>query len=325
MTLLSFGDFIDFYHKLKNKGAAFLFSKLFKFSFNERVSSKWDAFESVSDFWVIPEIVKSWNHKISGNEDVIYEEYVTDKYFRNANGLRLLSVGCGEGLHERNFGKSGKFDTIVGVDISPESIANARKKAVEANLKIDYFSGDFRKIEFGDQKFDVVVFNSSLHHFENIPSFLSDCINPLLSENGKVVVFEYCGPNRLQWRTSQLEESNRILKILPSRYKMRIDRKSIKKKVYRPGLLRMLMVDPSEAPDSENLRKGLISNFDELEETELGWNITHLLLKDIAHNFLNDDKETKNLLREIIQKEADFVAINKENDAIFGVYQKRKS
>ncbi|MBK9224433.1 MAG: hypothetical protein IPO23_06915 [Flavobacterium sp.] len=49
----------------------------------------------------------------------------------------------------------------------------------------------------------------------------------------------------------------------------------------------------------------------------------HILLKDIAHNFLKRDEITKRLIQELIEKEDQFVATTNENDAIFGVYQKR--
>ena len=136
-----------------------------------------------------------------------------------------------------------------------------------------------------------------------------------------VVIFEYCGPNRLSWRKSQLKESNKILHKLPPRFKTLIDGKSIKRKVYRPGLVRMMLVDPSEAPDSENLVKSLNENFNVLEEKKLGWNITHLLLKGISHNFLKSDEETKKLLELILDQEEAFVQTTQENDAIFGIYK----
>ena len=99
--------------------------KLFKFSNQNRVASKWDSFHTESDFWVIPEVKADWNFKISGDYNVTYEEYVSQKYLNNNAELKLLSIGCGEGLHERNFIKHFPFSKVVGIDISSESIANA--------------------------------------------------------------------------------------------------------------------------------------------------------------------------------------------------------
>jgi hypothetical protein len=84
----------------------------------------------------------------------------------------------------------------------------------------------------------------------------------------------------------------------------------------------MLLVDPSEAPDSASIVSALNTNFKVLEQTNLGWNILHLLLKGIAHNFCNDEKETQDLLHNLFLEEDQFVTKTKSSDAIFGVYQK---
>lgn len=321
--MITIGDFIDVYLKLKQKGFSFLMRKLFKFSNQNRVASKWDSFHTESDFWVIPEVKADWNFKISGDYNVTYEEYVSQKYLNNNAELKLLSIGCGEGLHERNFIKHFPFSKVVGIDISSESIANAISFAENELLKIDYLAGDFTKMNFQNQKFDIILFDSSLHHFENIKSFLKNNINPLLSKDGIVVVFEYCGPNRLQWRPSQLKKVNQILSNLPESYRILTNTNLIKRKAYRPGILRMFLVDPSEAPDSENLQKALHENFEIVEETKLGWNIIQPLFKNIAHHFVNDKHETKKWIRYILDEEASFVRETNENDAIFGIYKKR--
>ena len=167
------------------------------------------------------------------------------------------------------------------------------------------------------------MFDSSLHHFDRIDEFLKNNVLPILNDNGYVLVYEYCGPNRLQWRNSQLKEANKTLKSIPSKFKTLIDGKNIKRKVYRPGLFRMFLVDPSEAPDSENLVAALNKNFKVLEEKKLGSNIVHILLKGISHNFITEDTETSKLIQELIEKENKFLNLSGENDAIFGVYQKR--
>lgn len=318
---VTFGDFLDVYHKLRQKGVKSITSKL-KLSGNSRVASKWDFYTSSSDFWVIPEIVKDWNKSISGDENIGYEDYVAQKYLSGKKDIKILSVGCGEGNNDRKFAKYPSVKAITGIDISEGAVAKARKIAQEQNLPIEYIAGDFFKLDFEKETFDVILFSSSLHHFQDISSFLKNHIKPLLKYKGLLVVFEYCGPNRLQWRKSQLDAANSLLKEMPKDYKTLYDGKSIKRKVYRPGLIRMFMVDPSEAPDSENLVKGIHDNFTVLEEAKLGWNLLHILLKGIAHNFVNDKPDTKKLLVDLIAEEKEFMRKTGENDAVFGVYQK---
>jgi ubiquinone/menaquinone biosynthesis C-methylase UbiE len=318
---ISLGDFLDVYHKIREKSVVYFFEK-FKVLPKSRIESKWDAFESTSDFWLIPEIQQSWNMKISGNPEMIYEDYVFNKYLSDKKDLRMLSVGCGEGLHERNFAKHHCFSQIDAIDFSIQSIANAKKFALENNFNIDYQAGDFKKIDLENNSYDLILFSSSLHHFENVEDTLDNFVKPLLSENGILVVFEYVGPNRLQWSKKQLDKANQLLEKLPKKFKLLINNSSIKNKVYKPGILRMLLVDPSEAIDSEAIVPSLKSKFKVLEQTNLGWNILHILLKGISHNFLNEEPETKALIKNLLEEEDIFVKQESHSDAIFGVYQK---
>lgn len=320
-SLITWGDFLDVYHKIRQKGMKYLLAKL-QLSHSKRVVSKWDLHTAASDFWEIPEIVQDWNKTISGDKNKDYEDYVAQKYFPGKSGIKMLSIGCGDGAHERKFAIYPEVEKIIGIDIAEARVARAREFAQQLNLPIEYIAGDFFKIDLEAKSFDMVLFSSSLHHFYDIDNFLRDYIKPLLKDNGLLVVYEYCGPNRLQWRSSQLYEANRILNKIPKRYRTLYDGKTLKKKVYRPGLIRMVMVDPSEAPDSENLVKGIHNNFIVLEEAKLGWNILHSLLKGIAQNFISDDSETKKLIASLIADEKTFIQDSGENDAVFGVYQK---
>jgi ubiquinone/menaquinone biosynthesis C-methylase UbiE len=321
-SLLSIGDFIDIYLKVQKKGAKFVFHKLFNLSYKDKVSSKWDNFDSESDFWIIPEIKEHWNKIISGNPKVSYEEYVAKKYFSGKSDLSLLSVGCGEGSHERNFYEYLNFKECIGVDISHGSITAAKKLAAIEQKDITYKAANFTNLDLLGKKYDIILFDSSLHHFENINQLLKDDIKPLLKKDGILVIFEYCGPNRLQWSKSQLKCGNEILKKLPANYKYFNTNGLIKQKVYRPGFLRVYAVDPSEAPDSENLVAALHATFDVVEERKLGWNIIQPLFKGIAHNFLDKTPETKKWIDFILQEEKNFLNIKgNSSDAIFGVFK----
>jgi SAM-dependent methyltransferase len=205
----------------------------------------------------------------------------------------------------------------------PKKELSEQEKKPKKRRKITYYASDFRKLNFEKESFDVILFSSSLHHFEAIDELLKNDISSLLHKNGLLVVFEFSGPNRLQWKKHQLKAANELLYEIPKNYRLLYDRKTLKKKVYRPGLIRMYLVDPSEAPDSANLVKAIHNNFSVIEESMLGWNLLHLALKGISHNFLNNKDETKKLIQYMIQKENEYVAETGESDAVFGVYQKK--
>ncbi len=321
-TYVSIGDFIDLFYKVKQKGYIELFSK-FHLSNQTRTISKWNSITASSDFWIIPEIRNRWNEKCTGNHNLEYEDYVVCKYLLGSKGLRMLSVGCGSGSRERKFGRFSNFDLIEGIDMAAKKIDEAREQAYDLKLNnIKYIVGEFTTHEFEHDSYDIILFNSSLHHFKDIDNLIQTKVLPLLKKGGYLVIFEYVGPKRLQWTKLQLEFSNKLLKDLPSKYKIRFNSKSIKQRIYRPGLLRMLIVDPSEAIDSDSIIPSIHKHFSIIEEKKIGWDISHLLFKDIAHNFLNKDGETQMLLSYLFDKEDEYLRLTGRSDAIFGIYQK---
>jgi hypothetical protein len=119
-----------------------------------------------------------------------------------------------------------------------------------------------------------------------------------------------------------LDWANKLLKEIPDKYKTRFNSTTIKKRIYRPSLLRMFLVDPSEAVESQEILPVLHKYFKPLEERKVGWDVLHLLLKDISHNFLSDNNETKSLLTYIFEQEDNYLSETGRSDAVFGIYQK---
>lgn len=253
-----------------------------------------------------------------------YEDYFVEKHLAGRQNLRMLSVGSGTGTRERRFAKHPVFERIEGIDIAPHNVVVASDFAAKDGFKnIHYSVADFEKYPFEINSYDLILFNSSLHHFRNISALLEQKVAPLLRENGFLVIYEYVGPNRLQWTDYQLKRVNELLSELPEKYRKRYGSKSIKKRVYRPGLLRMIAVDPSEAVDSESIIPSLRKHFSIVEEKKLGWDILQPLMKDIAHNFLTEDEETNSLLQYIFKSEDTYLEEKGRSDGVFGVYQKK--
>ncbi|HPR30437.1 MAG TPA: class I SAM-dependent methyltransferase [Prolixibacteraceae bacterium] len=324
-TYLSFGDWIDLYFKLRQKR----YRKLilgFNRQGKERTAAKWNSQLLSSDFWMIPEVRKRWNEKCTGHPDREYEDYFVQRYLPQSRNLRMLSVGCGSGARERKFARFPQFASIEGIDLAEKRIDEARKEASVLNLhQVHYHAGDFLNHPFACGTYDVVLFHSSLHHFNHLSQLIPEKVLPLLKPGGYLVLFEYTGPNRLQWSRRQLKRVNEILSMLPERYRKRRGNSALKRKAYRPGWIRMLLVDPSEAPDSESILPEIHRHFRTLEEKHVGWNLTHVLFKDIAHNFLQNDEETRRWIDFVFEKEDAFLKETGHSDAVFGIYQKKES
>ncbi len=80
---------------------------------------------------------------------------VMSELAETGHGRRALDIGTGTGQFAFYLAEQG-FE-VDGVDISEKMIVWAREKALQANLKIDFKTGDAEHLDFEDNTFDVVV------------------------------------------------------------------------------------------------------------------------------------------------------------------------
>jgi ubiquinone/menaquinone biosynthesis C-methylase UbiE len=219
--------------------------------------------------------------------------------------------------------ESGRFSEVLGIDLSGESIREANRKVAEKALpNIRFEQADFYSFDLKEGYYDMVLFYSALHHFKNI-ELVAERICKALKSDGLVILCEYVGKNRLQFSKDQITEMNRLLDIIPKRYKTRYLTSWTKKKIYAPGLLRMLISDPSEAVESESIIPIIHSQFEVLEEKKIGGDLLMMVLKDIAHHFNSEDVEVKQVLERTFEEEDKYLMNAANPNFIFGVYRKK--
>lgn len=319
--LITYDDFAETYAKIHQRGLQFIFSK-FNFDQTKRTRSAFNTEFDSSNYWIIPGVRKRWNRIISGDENKSYEHYVVENYLKDKTGLKFLSLGSGVCSHELIFASYSQFAEVKCVDFSEKLLKTAESIAKEKGISNMIFSSEnVNEMHLPENSLDVVLFHSSLHHFENVDKLLNK-IKVALKPNGILILNDFVGPHRLQYPKEQIQAINHILKYhIPKKFRERYQTGILKESISGPGYIRMYLADPSEAIESEKIIPALRKHFKTLEEKNVGGDLLMLLLKDISHHFTNENEETKRVLEIIFKEEEKFIS-NRVGDFVFGVYVK---
>lgn len=109
-----------------------------------------------------------------------------------ASGKDVLEYGCGVGNFSFDLAAAGA--RVTGIDISPESVGTARRRASEMNLDtMEFMVMNAEAMSFPDESFDVVVGSAILHHLD-----LERCsaeIMRVLRPGGRAIFLEPLGHN----------------------------------------------------------------------------------------------------------------------------------
>lgn len=314
-------DLIDLYTKIKLRGTHFILSK-FNLDSTKRTKSAFNELEiNAAHSWIIPRVHERWNKLISGEPNQNFKQFLVSNFLNSSNNIKMLSLGSGRCEHELELAKHSNFEEIVCMDISDSLISNAKKNAKKNNLNNIYFKVENAyKYSFPKDYFDVVFFHASLHHFENINHFLNDKVKHTLKKDGLLIINEFVGANRLQYPKNQILAINKCLDLIPQKFKKRYKLNLYKNKYYGSGLLRMIIADPSECVDSSSIIPVIHNNFNTIYEKPFGGNILVPALKDLAHHFVDLNKEKDEVLSKLFEFEDCYLKTH-NSDYIFGIYK----
>ncbi|MCX4681125.1 class I SAM-dependent methyltransferase [Streptomyces sp. NBC_01433] len=92
------------------------------------------------------------------------------------SGKSVLDLACGTGFYSREFKRRAASD-VLGVDISVEMIAAARKFEQMDPLRVRYEVGDVAELRSLDRHFDIAVGVQCLNYAENIAAMERVCRN----------------------------------------------------------------------------------------------------------------------------------------------------
>lgn len=161
---------------------------------------------------------------------------------------RAISVGAGTGVHERDLVERGLVKHFDLFEVSADRVTQSEKYAADAGMSENFTAhlADALEQDF-EEVYDLVYWRSALHHMFDVDKAVAWSVRAL-KPGGHLVVSEYIGPTRLQWRPVEtqtarnfLRENLSIVGVEPKRVKRRSQFRRFKQ----------FLRDPSEAPQSD--------------------------------------------------------------------------
>lgn len=109
----------------------------------------------------------------------------------------ILDVGCGSGIYGQVFAKCNPNLNVLGIDQDNVlQIARSRAVKMQVEKQLEYLSGDFNEISFG-QGFDAVLFSNIFHGFDrDINIRLMQKAFSSLQAGGTIVINEFMRDER---------------------------------------------------------------------------------------------------------------------------------
>ena len=277
------------------------------------------------DWTVVEQIQAHLNTLVCGDPRADILDYIADTYLCAAEPLNGLSLGSGRGNVEIQLASRCRFDKLLGYELSGKLVRFANKLACgSGRAEVVFERGDVLRMRLSENQYDVVLGWHSLHHFRCVEDILRSVARSL-KPSGLLLLFEYVGPNRFQWTEEQLAESNSMLQKIPLSYRKRWGLDEYKAHVHRPGLLRMLLADPSEAVESEVIRPALAKFFAPVRVVEVGGALLHPVFHDIGGNFPVDDPRANEIVEGCIRRESRLMQAGAiKSDFLLGVYSVKR-
>jgi SAM-dependent methyltransferase len=142
-----------------------------------------------------------------------YETIIDRCLGSDLSGITVVDIGSASGVSAALFAARGA--KVIGVDISPDLVSQAKSLWKEYADRIDFMVGDAENLDLPDQSADVVFFGGVLHHFPVRDKVYDEAIR-LLRAGGRFIAIE---PNRLdyferiEWAVADLRG-----KLAPSEY-----------------------------------------------------------------------------------------------------------
>jgi SAM-dependent methyltransferase len=171
---------------------------------------------------------------------------------RRLEGQRLgsgISIGCGSGSKEIALVKAGLVERFALYELSEVRVRLGREAAAAAGLAESMRFHVADAFAASHPPYDLVYWDHALHHMFDVAAALAWSVRAL-RPGGYLVINDYVGPTRLQWRRGEVrlaraymaEAAPQLGPARPVRHKLPV-----------VSRLRQALRDPSEAPQSDRI------------------------------------------------------------------------
>lgn len=139
------------------------------------------------------------------------ETWVRDRVIEAVRGTptRILDLGCGTGSTTLRLKKAFPNAEVIGLDLSPQMLVFADRKAKQAQLEIGWKHGNAEHTGFAPASFDLVTASLLFHETPPIISqrILEECFR-LLKSGGEAIILDGSQPTlrNTEWLTQIFEE-----------------------------------------------------------------------------------------------------------------------
>lgn len=107
-------------------------------------------------------------------------------------GSKVLDMACGTGAQSIAFAERGF--SVVGVDLSPDMLARAKKK-IRKDFDVTFLCQDASRVAYADSQFDLATVSFGLHDMpEEIGAAVLMEMRRVTKPGGKIVIVDYDVP-----------------------------------------------------------------------------------------------------------------------------------
>jgi arsenite methyltransferase len=147
--------------------------------------------------------------RVYRGRDVLRRRALVHEAMGAREGDRVLDVGCGPGFFVTEILETvGSHGSVVGVDLSPDMLAVAAKRAQEYP-NVEFIESAAARLPFADASFDRALSVQVLEYVDDVPAALRE-LHRVLRPGGRAVVWDVDW-STVSWHSADADRMRRAL------------------------------------------------------------------------------------------------------------------